>query len=191
MKLNEHLVSLREGRGLSCEVLAKRLGYKEKTICCAEAGKMITPNLLSAYNTYFRGELAENLELVCERCGAKFTSYRGLALYCTECTPQVKACGRGVAHPKEHKYNPNPISRDTVMIICMFHLEGQSVKQIAKLLKRPPKVVEILLRRAIRDGRYRMYETMKKTAPEFFASAKPTFAYQKTCKIMSIREDNK
>ncbi|MBQ7950284.1 MAG: sigma-70 family RNA polymerase sigma factor [Clostridia bacterium] len=191
MKLNEYLVFLREGRVISREVLAKRLGYKEKTIRFAEAGKMITPNLLSAYNTYFRGELADDLELVCERCGLKFTSYRGLALYCKECAPQVKTCGRGVAHPKEHKYNPNPITKDTVMIICMFHLEGQSVKQIARLLKRPPDVVEKLLRRAILDGRYRMYETMKKTAAEFFASAKPTFVYQKACKNMSIEEDNK
>ncbi len=191
MKLNEYLIFLRENRGISREVLAKRLGYKEKTIRFAEAGKMITPNLLSAYNTYFRGELAENLELVCERCCEKFTSYQGMALYCKGCSSQVKVCGRGVAHPKEHKYNPNPITKDTVMIICMFHLEGQSVKQIAGLLKRPPDVVEKLLRRAIRDGRYQKYEMMKKTAAEFFASAKPTFAYQKTCKIMSIEEDNK
>lgn len=177
MKLNERLILLRESRGLSREFLAKRLGYKEKTIRLAEQGKMITPNLLATYNTYFRHELSENLELVCERCRKRFVSYSGLALYCKHCTAEVKVCGRGIAHPKPHKYNPNPITRDTVMIVCMFHLEGQTVTQIGKLLNRPPDVIAKLLLRAIRDGRYRMYEYLKKSAPVFFFRCKTIFYF--------------
>lgn len=190
MKLNEYLIFLREKRGLSLEVLAGRLHYSITTIRCVEQGKMITPTVLSAYNRYFRRDIPDELELYCQDCGKQFVSINGLMLFCPECSEKVKPCGRGFIKKKVHKYNPNPVTADTVMIICMYHLEGQTVKQIGKLLNRPPELVARLLRRAIRNGTYETYRYTKENAPRDFANSKPTFAFYKFRKKLSIQEDN-
>lgn len=187
------LIALREKRGLSVKELANRLGYSHSSIHVAEQGKRITDKLLNAYNKYFYRDFPDKMELTCYHCGNKFTVSDELVLYCPKCCKQKKQWGRGVRIVKEKKeklpsLNPNPITRDTVMIICMFHLEGQTVKEIASHLMRPEKVIEKILTRAIRDGRYQMYKNMKQAGPVFLPGAF-SLGCTKATKKVSIRED--
>ncbi len=171
--IEEILISLRKGRGLTQKELAKRLHFSFSVIQCAEKGKGISASLLSAYNRFFRKEIPDHIELTCKICEQSFVWHEELALICPECAKKAKPTGRGY-QPKTntHQYNPNPVTRDTVMIICMFHIEGQSVKQIARLLNRPEESVDRLLKRAIRNGTYEKYREMKRTAAAFFAQSK-------------------
>lgn len=186
--MHNRLRLLRESRGMTVKELAKRLGYSHSSIHVAEKGKLITTKLLSAYNRYFRRDIPDEISLTCVHCGKEFVSLSGLQLHCSDCTKKKKPMGRGVTIEPVSKYNPNPITKDTVMIICMFHLEGQTVKQIASHLMRPEKVIEKILTRAIRDGRYQMYKNMKQAGPVFLPGAF-SLGCTKATKKVSIRED--
>ena len=187
------LRELRKKRGLTIKELAKRLDYSYSSIRDAEVGRRISPPLLSAYNRYFRRDFPDDLQLTCFHCKREYLSPDGLSMYCPECYKAQKKCGLGiriVKEPKEKevKWNQNPITKDTVMIICMFHLEGQTVKQISSHLMRPEKVVGRLLLRAKRDGRYRMYWEMKH-ADVFYPGAKLSAGCERAYKHKYIKED--
>ncbi len=186
--LKDILISLREGRNLSQDELAKRLSYSRSTIAAAEKGHMISPSLLSTYNRFFHKEIPASLELICQKCKKTFVSEKGLCLFCKECSKKVKPMGRGLLRKKYQNFNSNPITKDTVMIICMFHLEGQTVKEIASHLMRPPEVVAKLLNRAIRDGRYQMYKKMKQSGPFVLPRALAAFGFVKATRKISILE---
>lgn len=187
--MHNRLRLLRENRGLTAKELAKRLDYSHSSIHAAEKGKLITTKLLSAYNRYFRRDIPDEISLTCVHCGKEFVSQRGLQLHCSDCARKKKPMGRGVTIEPVSKYNPNPITRDTVMIICMFHLEGQTPKQIAKHLMRPVDVVEKLLARAQKNGTYQKYRNMKLLQNDISSCGNFSFTRVKSSKTFTLKED--
>ena len=165
MNANKWVVFLRHAAGLSPKELADKLKCSVNTIYAVERGTGITDRMLQRYNRYFRQLIPDDTELECTCCGVRFVSQKGIQLYCPSCNRLRKpiGCGHGISKPK---YNPNPITSDTVMIVCMFTIEGQSIRYIAKELKRPVSTVQKILESAKKNGKFDYYKQLAKYGPD-------------------------
>lgn len=55
------------------------------------------------------------------------------------------------------RYNPNPVTLTTHMLVCRYFYEGSSIKVIANHLNRPESVVSRILNECIENGNYYKY----------------------------------
>ena len=83
---------------------------------------------------------------------------------------------------KKPKYNPNPITYDTKVILCSAIIRGETVGQIAKDIDRPEKQMEKLLEECKADG---TFDRIKEYQEDDLMDSYPTnhSAYRK-CQYM-------
>lgn len=66
------------------------------------------------------------------------------------------------------KYNPNPVTLTTYMLVCRYHFEGSGINVIAHMLNRPPAVIEQILDECKRNGNYDKYNKFGRTEKMFY-----------------------
>ena len=85
----------------------------------------------------------------------------GRPLHCVE----IKAKTLGIkilCRRKKPDYNQNEITLCTKRCICTWYKEGDSIKDIGKILGRPREVIELVLEQCKENGNYDSFQTLKK-----------------------------
>ena len=158
----EELKRLRLKRGLTAAELAQKLTISASTVYAAEHG-FYTERVLSLYNRFFEDELS-SVMLACEICGKEFVSENGFQLRCPACTVSVPKYPNKLVNRNTHSgrklKNPNPLTALTVQIVCMYHIEGRSVKFIANELMRSRETIRRILYLAKKNGTYERYRQL-------------------------------
>lgn len=98
-----------------------------------------------------------SVEKICIRCKKAYIEEENARCksYCPDCRADL------FSNKRYKDYEERPLTPDTEMLVCHYHIENYTASQIADLLKRPVEQISEIIYKAKCSGAYERYRRNK------------------------------